>query len=64
MFLTLGDLERLRVGTEVDRPAHAADFAADGANAQLGAGESPAGSVLEAGIDDAPGRERECGYGR
>lgn len=40
VFLTLGDVERLRLRTEVDRPAHAADFAADGANTQLVGGES------------------------
>lgn len=35
MFFALGDVERVRYGAEVDGAAHAADFAADGADAQL-----------------------------
>lgn len=35
VFCSLGDGERVRFGTEVDRAAHTADFAADGAGAQL-----------------------------
>lgn len=40
VFLTLGDMERLRLGSEVDRPAHTADFAADGTSAELARGVS------------------------
>lgn len=35
IFDALGDRERVRFGTEVDGPAYAAHFAADGASAQL-----------------------------
>lgn len=55
MFLTLRDLERLCFGTEVDRPAHTTDFAADGASAQLRVSLIP--RVMSSRGEDAPGRE-------